>query len=942
MKHVLRSCSLAVSAIGTCLRWLACCALWVFATAIFAAPTEPALRVGVLASFPPFQVWPQDSREPGGADMELLALAAREAGFSQVERLRFERYADMERALRERRIDLMMAVGRSPERDQWLAFSPPYVEVPQALLARRSLTSASVAPDLQGQRVGVVGGFLSETLLRREFPKARTETFGSLEAAVNALAEARIDVVFETLPALQQVVEQQRIEGLHVLRSFAFDEGRLRAAMRQDDAQRLGRLSRALAGVSTAQVERFVQNWSAQPLLTMLPSRFALQGSESSTLAGLGAVRVGLVREYRPYSFVDEAGQMQGLSVDVLREIQRRTDLRIDSIQPYTLAELLAALQAGEVDLALGLTDTLARRQSMLFVGPYLSLPLVIIARQGANFESLAQMQGARLALPRGYFAAQLITARYPGVQIVPCRASAGCLQEIEEGRADASLTDIAGALQRLRQRSGGMPMEIVGLAEEGLADQHSMALHPRLAAAAPALKRALDDVVRHDMPVLRRQWLAVPPVQLGIARERVWRGLAAGGAGLALLLAAGWWYSRSLKTEVSRRREAQQRAEKAALQRERYLAFLAHEVRNSLNAVIGGLVLSRETSGLGGEKAAAVLSLAEGSTRSTLGLLNDLLDYNRIDAGRLSIANAPARLLPLVQAVLEELRPVAVTKGLGLHLDAETGPGIGDWHEFDSVRVGQILRNLVANALKFTAQGEVRVRVSQRDLGSDMVELELAVSDTGPGIAVADQARIFEPYEQGEAGKGQGTGLGLALSQELAKAMGGSLGLRSRPGDGSTFSLRWPAALSQPVPAQPSPTPDASARDSTSPRLLLVEDAPAYALLLSESFQQAGWQVHAVSSLDDALSACAQQEPQAVLCDVHLPDGTAMDLLLRLAAAQGGAAQAMRVVVMSAGVDAQEAHSLREAGSLAVLEKLADARTMVQQVQAALAPRRA
>jgi two-component system, NarL family, sensor histidine kinase EvgS len=336
------------------------------------------------------------------------------------------------------------------------------------------------------------------------------------------------------------------------------------------------------------------------------------------------------------------------------------------------------------------------------------------------------------------------------------------------------------------------------------------------------------------------------------------------------------------------------------------------------------------------------VLSLAEGSTRSTLGLLNDLLDYNRIDAGRLSIANAPARLLPLVQAVLEELRPVAVTKGLGLHLDAETGPGIGDWHEFDSVRVGQILRNLVANALKFTAQGEVRVRVSQRDLGSDMVELELAVSDTGPGIAVADQARIFEPYEQGEAGKGQGTGLGLALSQELAKAMGGSLGLRSRPGDGSTFSLRWPAALSQPVPAQPSPTPDASARDSTSPRLLLVEDAPAYALLLSEAFQQAGWQVHAVSSLDDALSACAQQEPQAVLCDVHLPDGTAMDLLLRLAAAQGGAAQAMRMVVMSAGVDAQEAHSLREAGSLAVLEKLADARTMVQQVQAALAPRRA
>jgi two-component system, NarL family, sensor histidine kinase EvgS len=935
------------------LRWLqslllSLCVLLAAAANAASAANANTVRVGVLSAFPPFQVWPANAAEPGGADMELLSQVLPRLGL-QVQRVRFERHDELEAALRERKIDLAMAVGRSPEREEFMAFSAPYAEVEQALLTRRDQTSATVAPDLAGRRVGTIRGYVSEGLLKREFPQTQRQSFDSIEAAIEALQRGEIDAVFETLPALQQVVEQKGIEGLRILRSFRFDEGRLRLAMRKDDA-RLPALSQAFNTLAEAQVQRAIANWSAAPALTSVPSRFSLSPGDASALASAGALRVGLVREYRPYSYVDEAGQMQGLSVDLLRELERRTGLRIDSIKPYTLAELLAALRSGEVDMAFGLTDTLARRDAMLFVGPYLSFPLVIVASPQSGYYSLAQMQGARLALPAGYFAAPVITARFPGIQIITCRVSHACLKELEAGRADAMLTDVASAAQRLRLRSGGMALEVVGLAEEGLVDQHSIALRPEMRALAPVLKAALDDVIATDLPVLKRRWMNSAALQVGVPVQQAWRA-AAIAAGLILTLVLAWaWHSRSLKREVEQRRSAQSAAEQATQQRERYLAFLAHEVRNSLNAVIGGLTLSRESvpgaqaANPASTQAGSVLAMAEASTRSTLGLLNELLDYSRLDAGKLGIVTAPAQLNALLTNVATELRPAALAKGLALELEL---PAKDDWHLIDTVRVGQIVRNLLSNAIKFTPSGRVRLGLHLGGVLDGQQALRIVVQDSGPGVDPAMGERLFMPYEQSDAHRGSGTGLGLALSRQLALAMGGDLLLLPQTKDGARFELRLNAATAAPLRA---PAPAAAALAQALPgqlRLLLVEDAPAYALVLQHAFESIGWQVQLADSVDGALRSLAQHPADVLLSDLHLPDGTAHDLLQRLAPLRQleasaprrrpGRVAAMRLLVMSAAVEEAEAAELKATGALALLDKRFDAQEMLRGVLAAI-----
>jgi signal transduction histidine kinase len=233
-----------------------------------------------------------------------------------------------------------------------------------------------------------------------------------------------------------------------------------------------------------------------------------------------------------------------------------------------------------------------------------------------------------------------------------------------------------------------------------------------------------------------------------------------------------------------------------ASQHKSQFLANMSHELRTPLNAILGYTELIAD--GIYGEtpeKVQAVLKRVESNGRHLLGLINDVLDLSKIEAGQLKLTLADYSIKDVVRGVYSALEPLATKKSLNLKVAVpDNVPGAHG----DERKLTQVLLNLVGNAIKFTDQGEVAINVVAEN-GS----LSIAVRDTGPGIAPADQARLFEEFQQADNSitktKG-GTGLGLAISKRIIDMHGGQIILESSVGRGSTFKVALPIKVERQV----------------------------------------------------------------------------------------------------------------------------------------------
>jgi signal transduction histidine kinase len=221
----------------------------------------------------------------------------------------------------------------------------------------------------------------------------------------------------------------------------------------------------------------------------------------------------------------------------------------------------------------------------------------------------------------------------------------------------------------------------------------------------------------------------------------------------------------------------------------------VSHELRSPLNAILGFAdILAQEVDGPLSDEAREEVEQIRGSGQHLLGLINDILEFSAIESGQLKLSVAPVDVLHVSNDVVREARLSLAKKPVEMEV-----VGVGPVFALaDSRRLRQVLGNLVGNAVKFTEQGRIEVRVE-----ADEREVHVAVSDTGKGIAEAEQATVFDDYKQaGERrGKALGTGLGLAIARRLVVAHGGQIRLESALGRGTTFFLTFPKAIRESAP---------------------------------------------------------------------------------------------------------------------------------------------
>jgi CheY-like chemotaxis protein/signal transduction histidine kinase len=334
------------------------------------------------------------------------------------------------------------------------------------------------------------------------------------------------------------------------------------------------------------------------------------------------------------------------------------------------------------------------------------------------------------------------------------------------------------------------------------------------------------------------------------------------------------------------------------------FLANMSHELRTPLNStlILAKLLADNKDGNLTDQQVKFAQTISSAGNDLLL-LINDVLDLSRIEAGKVELAPERVSVAATVDSLIKVFQPSA--EQAQVRFEARVEPGVPEFIETDPQRLGQILKNLLSNAFKFTAKGEVVLRAYAAEPGT----VSFAVRDTGVGIEAHQQEVIFEAFRQADGSihrKYGGTGLGLSISRDLASLLGGVIGVRSDFGVGSEFTLTLPAvfgSLAVAAPAQPPAAvlkatqpaatvaaPEAPLREDDrdaiaqdSRVILSVEDDAAFAMILRDLVREMGFQCISAATAAEGLEAAVRHQPSAILLDVNLPDHSGLGVLDQL-----------------------------------------------------------
>lgn len=510
-------------------------------------------------------------------------------------------------------------------------------------------------------------------------------------------------------------------------------------------------------------------------------------------------IRIGIDPSFVPFEFLDSEGMHQGVSSDIIRHIQQETGLQFLLSTSLSWQEVTVKAQNREIDVLPAVGKTQDREHYFLFTHPYITFQRVIVVKNtNETIKRFEDLFGRQVAV-QANSSHQGLIEQYPQILMRTYDTVEEALHAVNRGDEIAFLGNDA-TTSYLASANGMTGLSFIPI-DTGSVQQLHLAVRNDWPELVSIMNKALSTLGESERAEIYNRWIHHelridygPLIRIGVGVFFLF----------AIIFGVSIFWIFRLRREIAEKESAQRamelakrRAEDADKEKSRFMARMSHEIRTPLNGINGMTYLLEQTSLDSTQK--RYLATVSQATRNMLSIINDIIEYSRIEQRSVMLEEIPFKLDEVIHHVVSLESQVFSMKQLRVQLEWEDDVPV---HVIgDANRVGQILTNLVHNAVKFTEQGTIGIRTSCVELTNQTCRVRFEVSDTGIGMTEEVQKQLFKPFSQADASIARrfgGSGLGLSIVKSLVEAMSGSLSVYSVEGQGSTFTIELPLQIDQ------------------------------------------------------------------------------------------------------------------------------------------------
>jgi len=752
---------------------------------------QSKIRIGIMSAWPPMD-YVDTKGQPAGIGVEFIKALNRRLDNKLI--IIPGLWEDNFAAVKENRLDALMDITPRSEREDFIHFTKPYIEVPHLIYTRKNEVHIDSLADLKGKVVGIEKGFFIVKVLREKYPDIKIIQYRTTSDVLDALSKGEVDAYVGNRAVASYIIQNELITNV-IAQGKVRETSSINAiGVRKDEKILRDILQKGLDDISAIERAQIINPDNKLNNFSELKSILfnKLSKKERRWLTKQPTVHLGVDPSWPPIEWIDEQGNYRGMTSDYIKFIADLLGLKFVTPERMAWTEVLQGVKKDKLDILPAVVRTEERSKFLNFTKPYIKFPFVIFTRDNTEFiTDIQDLYGKRVGIEEGYSSQEDLKNDHPQLDLVSFTTTKDILYALSVGEIDAYIGNLTVAVYLLKQE--GLT-NIKVAAPTKYSFELSIGVRKKLGELYTIMDKALSMIDEVQKNEIRQRWLKLN-YKVGIEYDLAMRVFIV--TIIIFLLILLWLFVvKHQKKIISAAKEESDRANAKLKELDQlksmFIASVSHELRTPLNAVIGfSSVMMNGLYGELNEKYLDYTTRINKSGQHLLSLITDIIDISKIESGNLDIEKSDFDLDEIVEEAVTSLEQLASGKNLLLTNSVPKGILL----HTDKRRLFQTILNFVSNAVKYSEQGEVKIFT---EVNNDTVTL--TVSDTGVGIDEENMDWLFEPFERFESHisiKAGGTGLGLYLTKKIVTDMlKGEIGAKSKLGEGSSFWIKIPKVL--------------------------------------------------------------------------------------------------------------------------------------------------